>query len=310
VAYVATRQIGQLGLAELNWSPIGGDQPGRQLNTPAFRRTAQTQMVSPVGNSHYDAMQVRFERRFQDFYQLGVNYTWSKSITTAGIPDSDNTLRINIPQYFNLNRSLSNFDRTHNLQITNIVELPFGKGRKWLSGGGVLSRLVGGWQVNNILSFLSGPPFSVTANGGASLNAPESNQRADLVVDQVKILGGVGPGNPYFDPTAFRDPARVSPGVFRFGTAGWNLLRAPGVSNWDFGLFRQFHVTERVTLQFRAESFNFTNTPKFNPPGGNVSNLLFTPGGEISSLNGFTEINGTRPDFPERQFRFGLRVGF
>jgi len=310
VAYVATRQIGQLGIAELNWSPVNGDQAGRQLNTPAFRRTAQTQVVSPVGNSHYDAMQVRLERRFQDFYQLGVNYTWSKSITTAGVPDSDNTLRINIPQYFNLNRSLSNFDRTHNLQITNIVELPFGKGRKWLSGGGVISRLVGGWQVNNILSFLSGPPFSVTANGGASLNAPESSQRADLVVDQVKILGGVGPGNPYFDPTAFRDPARVSPGVFRFGTAGWNILRAPGVSNWDFGLFRQFHVTERVTLQFRAESFNFTNTPKFNPPGGNVSNLLFTPGGEISSLNGFTEINGTRPDFPERQFRFGLRVGF
>jgi carboxypeptidase family protein/TonB-dependent receptor-like protein len=302
VAYVATRQIGQLGFAELNWSPVGGGQAGRQLNTAAFRRRAQTQLVSPVGNSHYDAMQVRFERRFRDFYQLGFNYTWSKSITTAGIPDSDNTLRIDIPQYFYLNRSASNFDRTHNVQISNIVELPFGKGRKWLSKGGVLSGLVGGWQVNNIVSLLSGQPFSVTADG-ASLNAPESDQRADLVKPEVKKLGGVGQGNPYFDPSAFRDPLmRLGPTQQGFGTAGWNLLRGPGISSWDFGLFRQFSITERVTLQFRAESFNFTNTPNFNNPGsGNNTNV---------SNNGFMEITGTRPDFPERQFRFGLRLGF
>lgn len=301
VAYVATRQIGQLGFAELNWSPVGGGQAGRLLNTGVFGRRAQTQLVSPVGNSHYDAMQMRLERRFRDFYQFGFNYTWSKSITTAGIPDSDNTLRIDIPQYFDLNRSVSNFDRTHNVQISNIIELPFGKGRKWLSNGGVLSGIVGGWQLNNIFSFLSGQPFSVTADG-ASLNAPESDQRADLVKSEVTKLGGVGPGNPYFDPSAFADPLRRLTGQFGFGTAGWNLLRGPGISSWDFGLFRQFPITERVTLQFRAESFNFTNTPKFNNPGTNNNTSV--------SNNGFMEITGTRLDFPERQFRFGLRVSF
>ncbi len=317
IAYVATRQIGQLGFAELNWSPINGGQAGRQLNTPAFRRTAQTQLVSPVGNSHYDGMQVRFDRRFRDFYQLGFNYTWSKSITTAGVTDSDGGLRIDIPEYSHLNRSLSNFDRTHNMQITNIVELPFGKGRKWLNGGGALSRVVGGWQLNNIFSFLSGPPFNVTADG-ATLNAPESDQRADLLVEKVKTLGGIGRGNSYFDPLAFQDPRFRLGSSFGFGTAGWNILRGPGISNWDFGLFRMFHISERVTLQFRAESFNFSNTPKFNNPGGNASGpnrdsvtgaILTNPDGTLR-LNGFTEVTSTRADWLERQFRFGVRIGF
>jgi hypothetical protein len=195
--------------------------------------------------------------------------------------------------------------------------LPFGKGRKWLSNGGPLSRVVGGWQINNLISFLSGQPFSVTADG-ATLNAPESSQRADLVKSDVTKLGRVGTGNSYFDPLAFADPVRrLGPGQFGFGTAGWNLLRGPGISSWDFGLFRQFRITEKVTLQFRAESFNFTNTPKFNNPGGNVSapnrdangNILTNANGTLR-LNGFTEITGTRADFPERQFRFGLRIGF
>lgn len=311
IAYVGTRQIRQLGFRELNWSPVGGDQAGRQLNTPAFnRRTAQTRMVAPVGNSHYDALQLRLNRRFSGGYQLDVHYTWSTSITTAGVSNSDNTPRINIPEFFHLNRSLSDFDRTHNLQISSIVELPFGKGRKWLNNGGVLSWIAGGWQVNNIISFMSGQPFSVTADG-ASLRAPESSQRADLVVDQVKIIGGVGRGNSYFDPFAFGDPARtLRPGEFRFGTAGWNLLRGPGISNWDLGLFREFQATDRVNVQLRVECFNCTNTPHFSNPGGNVSNLQLNPDGSIRNLNGFTEITSTRADFPERQLRFGLRLGF
>jgi hypothetical protein len=319
IAYVGTRQIRQLGFTELNWSPVGGGQAGRRLNSPAFNgRTAQTQVVAPVGNSRYDALQARLNRRFSGIYQLDVYYTWSKSITDAGVPDSDNTPRINIPEFFDLNRSLSNFDRTHNLQISNITELPFGKGRRWLNKGGVLSWIAGGWQVNNIISIMSGVPFSVTADG-ASLNAPESSQRADLVAGNVTIIGGVGRGNPYFDPLAFRDPAAsLRPGEFRFGTAGWNLLRGPGIKRWDFGLFRQFHVSEKMNLQFRMEAFNLTNTPAFsnpgatptNNPGTNVSNLQLNPDGSIRNLNGFAEITSTRADFPERQIRFGLRLGF
>lgn len=295
IAYIGTRQIKQIGFLELNYANIGGGNNGRQL-AQKFGRTASTLQIAPIGNSHYDGMQARLERRFKDFYQLNVNYTWSKSITTSGANNSDDTLRINIPQYYALNRSLSSFDRPHNLQISNITELPFGKGRKYLNDHGILSAIVGGWQVNNILSFFSGVPFTVTSSGG-TLNAPGNSQTADLIKSSVEVFGNNGPGQKYFDITAFRavgaDPDTANRA--RFGTAGFNILRGPRRSQWDFGLFRQFRITERFSLQFRAEGFNFTNTPQWGNPNSNRDSSAF---GENTSVSG------------ERQFRFGLRLGF
>ena len=82
-AYVGTRQIDQLGFKELNWSPIGGGQAGRQLNQQ-FGRTGQTRLIAPIGDSQYDALQARLDRRFQNGFQLGVSYTLSKSTGIAG----------------------------------------------------------------------------------------------------------------------------------------------------------------------------------------------------------------------------------
>ena len=295
VAYIGTRQIGQLGFRELNYANINGGNAGRQLALK-FGRTAQTLQVAPIGNSHYDALQTRLDRRFKDFYQLGVYYTWSKSITTSGANNSDDTLRIPIPQYYYLNRSLSSFDRPHNLQITNIIELPFGKGRKYLNDKGALSMVVGGWQVNNIISYFSGVPFTVTSSGN-TLNAPGSSQTADLIKPSVAIFGNKGPGQKYFDVDAFRavgsDPDPNN--RIRFGTNGFNTLRGPNRAQWDFGIFRQFQITERFNLQFRAEAFNFTNTPQWGNPQASRDSSSF---GEISSVSG------------ERIFRFGLRLGF
>jgi hypothetical protein len=300
-AYVGTRQVNQLGFRELNWSPIGGGQAGRQLNQQ-FGRTAQTRLVAPVGNTSYHALQTRLERRFADGFQVGVNYTLSRNKGIAGAPNSDGAPRINIPEYYHLNYGLSDIDRPHSFHLSNIVELPFGTGRRWLNGGGVTSAIVGGWQVNNIVSFFSGTPFNVTS-GGASLNAPESQQRADLV-GTPRILGGTGRGNPYFDPMAFRPVTEA-----RFGTAPWNVLRGPGFWSWDFGLFRELRLMREKTLQLRFEGFNMLNTPRFNNPGGNVSNLQLNPDGSIRNLNGFSEITGTAGG-SERQMRLGLRFGF
>jgi Carboxypeptidase regulatory-like domain/TonB dependent receptor len=294
--YVATRQIRQLGLLDQNWAPLGTGQKGRQLFSK-FGRTAATLLVSPVGGSHYDSLQTRLTRQFAKGYQISANYTWSKSIGVGGADNSDNEPWIKIPQFFDLNRALSGFDRTHSFQLTNLIELPFGKGRKWLSGGGVLSAIAGGWQVNNIVSIQSGTPFRVT-DSGTSLNVDgTSDQRPDMVKSEVKILGGVGPRQKYFDTTAFQ---AVPNNANRFGTAGWSILRGPGITTWDFGLFRRFQVTERFDLQFRAEAFNFTNTPIFSNPQGSFTSSAF---GEISSTN-------ENSYAPNRQFRFGLRIGF
>jgi len=301
-AYVATRQIDQLGFRELNWSPIGGDQAGRQLNQ-RFGRTGQTRLIAPIGDSQYDALQTRLERRFRNGVQLAAYYTWSKSTGIAGNPNSDGALRINIPEYYDLNRSRSDFDRPHSLSITNITELPFGPNHRWLNNGGVLSQVLGGWQVNNILSFYSGTPFSVTASG-TSLNAPENDQRADLVKPDVEILGGIGRTNAYFDPLAFQPVTEA-----RFGTAPFNVLRGPGVASWDLGIFRQVQIRGQMNLQLRVEAFNVTNRPRFSNPGGNVSNLRLNPDGSVRDLNGFAVITSTQ-DGSERQVRFGIRLGW
>ena len=301
-AYVGTRQIDQLGFKELNWSPIGGGQAGRQLNQQ-FGRTGQTRLIAPIGDSQYDALQARLDRRFRNGFQVGVSYTLSKSTGIAGNPNSDGALRINIPEYYDLNKGLSDFDRTHNLNITGIVELPFGPERRWLNDGGLVSQIVGGWQVNNILSFYSGTPFSVTASG-TSLNAPENDQRADQVVDDVTILGGIGANSPYFDPLAFKPVTEA-----RFGTAPFNVLRGPGVASWDLGVFRQFDLPRSANLEVRMEAFNLTNRPRFANPGANVSNLRLNPDGSVNNLNGYAVITGTQ-DGSERQIRFGVRLGW
>jgi carboxypeptidase family protein len=298
-AYVGTRQIDQLGTLELNWSPIGGGQAGRQLNQK-FGRTAQTRLVAPVGDTEYNALQTRLDRRFANGVQLGVSYTLSKSTGIAGAQNSDGVPRIMIPEYYYLNTAISPFDRTHNLNITNVTELPFGPGKPWLNDG-VAAAILGGWQVNNLISFWSGLPFDITASG-TSLNAPESSQRADQVKSDVEILGGIGRGNAYFDPLAFKPVTEA-----RFGTAPWGAVRGPGYANWDFGLFRQIPLPHKADVTIRFEVFNLLNTAHFNNPGGNVSNLQLNPDGSVRNLNGFAEVTSA---YGERQMRLGVRFGW
>ena len=129
-----------------------------------------------------------------------------------------------------------------------------GQGRRWLNDGGVASAILGGWQVNNMISIMSGTPFSVLADD-TSLNLPGSVQTADQVKAAQK-LGGIGRATPYYDPTAFAEVTEA-----RFGNTGYNILRGPGLFNWDFGLTREIAATRGFRVQLRLESYNFTNTP-------------------------------------------------
>jgi hypothetical protein len=304
--YVATRQINQVGFKELNYAPINGGNNGRIL-AAKFGRTAETRMVTPIGNSHYDSLQTSLERRFAAGMQLGVSYTWSKSIGICCTNNSDGLAAIQIPEFYNLNRSVSGIHTPHNLTMNGVWALPFGKGRRFAQSGPA-SWIASGWQVNGIFSAVSGSPFYVTSSS-TSLNAPGSAQRADQVKPEVEILGGAGRGESFFDPLAYRPVTDA-----RFGTAGFNSLRGPGIVNLDLGIFRQFRITERWQVQFRAEAFNSTNTPHFANPGTNVSNLQLNADGSVRALGGYTEITGLqntgRDGIDERVFRFGLRLSW
>lgn len=298
VAYVGSRAIRQMAIVNLNAAGPGGGNPGRTL----FARTgriADIRQVTPFNTAFYDSLQVQVNRRLVPDAQIGLAYTWSKSINYAD--NNDSTLTRSYAPEWGFNRAAAGFDRTHNLQVFGIYELPFGRGRRWATTGPV-AWLAGGWQLNGILSALTGAPFTVTASG-ASVNAPGNTQTADQVKADVRVNGLIGPGERWFDPTAFAPVTAV-----RFGTSGRNTLRGPGQINLDASLFRNFRLTERFNMQFRAEAFNVSNTPAFNNPGADISRATFNTDGSIRATNGFSEITGAAAT--ERQFRFALKVLF
>jgi hypothetical protein len=276
-----------------NWGDLGRGAAGQQLNKKFGRTASTTRLMLPPTSNDYNSLQTTLRRHFGGGFQMQAAYTFSKSLSY--------TDRYPIPSMYWMNRAISPYDRTHNLQVGFTAVAPFGKGARWANSG-VVSALLGGWQLNGIFSRYSGSPFTVGASG-TSLNTSGASQNADQVKEKVEILGGAGRGDPYFDPFAFANVTEA-----RFGTSGINILRGPGVANLDLGLFREFRATEKFRIQFRAEAFNFTNTPHFNNPGSSVSSMQLNADGSIRSLNGYTEITGAQAD--ERQLRFGLRISF
>jgi len=306
--YVATRQVHQQYEININsGNVLGAGTAGQPLNQ-LFGRTATTNFFEPYGHSHYDALQATLGRRFAGGYQIRASYSFSKAISLCCADKEDAGPSITIPGYDRLNRSVQPFDRTQVFTFSGIAELPLGRGKRWLNQGRVATALVSGWQLNGLLNCYTGLPFTVTGSS-TSLNAPGNTQTSDQIKPAVATLGGVGPGQSFFDPLAYASVTQV-----RFGTSGFDVLRGPGQINLDAAIFRTFRVNERVHVQFRAQAFNAANTPHFSNPGSNVGSLVLNPNGTINNLGGFTVISGTtgngREGVDQRAFQLALRVGF
>jgi hypothetical protein len=297
-AYVGSRAIRQTANLNINYAGPGGGNPGRVLAQRFPGRIGNINMIAPFNTANYNALQTQVTRQFSNGGLFGLAYTWSKAINFAD--NSDSGLTWNWIPMWQRNRAVSGFDRTHNLQVYGIYNLPFGKGKRW-SNSGIASWIAGGWQVNGIMSVLSGSAFTV-GSAATSVNAPGNTQTADQVVPEVKILGNIGRGESWFDPYAFLPVTDV-----RFGNVGRNSMRGPGSFGLDASLFRDFNLTERLRLQFRAESFSITNTPRFGNPGATVSSATRNAAGTITSLGGWTEVTSASG---ERQIRFALKLFF
>jgi hypothetical protein len=295
-AFVGSRGIRQTVIQNINSAGPGGGNNGRAL-FPSFGRIANVSYFTPFNTSSYNGLQLQATRHVKGA-ALGFSYTLSRTIDYAD--DEDSGLTWNWVPMLQRNKAVAGFDRTHNFQFFGDYGLPFGKGKRWAQSG-LVSRLAGGWQMNWILSRYSGTPFNVVTSG-TSVNAPGSTQTADQVLGDVQILGGHGSGQPYFDPNAFAPVTGV-----RFGNSGRDIVRGPGFFNLDGSVFRDFSITERFVLQFRAEAFGITNTPQFGNPGATVSSATRNADGSIGVLNGYDEITSATG---ERQFRFALRLSF
>jgi hypothetical protein len=289
-----------MGFININASAPGTGSAGRPL--AALGITADINEILPYGTATYDSLQAQFTRRWASSL-FGASYTWSKAINYG---DNDAGPRIQYLPEKERNRGLAGYDRTHNLQMYWVYDLPFGRGQQWASEGWA-SKLFGGFQINGVASVMSGVPFYVIQGTAPNLLAGGSSQVPNQINPVVAILGGIGAPstNPaqalsggaaslrYFDTTAFA----VENGA-RFGTAGRNNLRGPGFFEMDLGIFRTFSISERIKFQLRAEALNATNHANFANPQADINNANF---GFITATTGPNQ---------SRQWRFGARVSF
>jgi hypothetical protein len=291
VGYVGTQTVGQFARWDGNTAPPGTGSSGRPLFDD-FERTAATYFFNGFLSANYHALQTSLNRRAADGLHVKGAYTYSKAINMVD-DDGTSTLMWNLLDVFARNRAQAGYNQAHVFQLGFSYDVPFGAGKPYANSGAA-RWILGDWQVNGILSAFTGRPFTVTASG-SSLNAPGNSQTADQIKPEVERIGSL---DEYFDKTAFAPVDRTTGTIADFGTTGRNLLTGPGNTNLDLSLFRNFPLTERFTLQFRAEAFNLSNTPHFNNPAVSVN------------AGDFMRITSTQLAAPNRSFRFGLRLGW
>jgi len=140
-------------------------------------------------------------------------------------------------------RALTSFDRTHMLIFNYIYQLPIFTDRSKLSG-----KLLGGWQISGISIYQSGLPLNLGLTGSTIglANRPSVNSGASLSMPKTVAQ--------WFGTSTFAAPA-----FGYFGNAGRNLIRGPGMHEWDVALFKTFHFSERLGFTLRGEAFNLFN---------------------------------------------------
>src|SRR6266478_2011595 len=292
VGYVGTQTVHQFGDIDVNASLPGTGQAGQPFNIAKFsNRTASTLLWQGFLSSNYHSLQAAITRQFSKGLMVKGAYTYSKAINWTD-DDGWAGLDWNDPNILRRNRAQAGFNTPQIFQLAYVYELPLGKGKEWANSGGAATKILGGWQTSGTFSAISGQPGwdSPLRASGATLNAVAQAQTPNLV-RPVKKLGGVGPGNPYYDPTSFAAVTTVA-----YGSVGRNTLLGPGTVNFDFSLFRTVNITERFGVQFRVDASNLFNSPHFNNPNGDLTS------------GSFMEINSAK--FDERQFRLGVRLSF
>ncbi|MBZ5697474.1 MAG: TonB-dependent receptor [Acidobacteriia bacterium] len=253
------------------------------------------------GNSSYNALQIDVTHRLSKGLQFRGNYTWSKNLDiNSGLTGAQaNNQAQMVLDRNDLRRDWgpSALNITSQSNISARYELPFGHGQHWLGNvTGLESKLITGWQLNGIGTFLTGFPFTPLV--GSNRSGDGDIRNPDRVSINPSFTGPVLLDNPkqWFNPSAFILP---TPGTY--GNIGRGTLRGPGLADVDLSLFKNTAVSENVTVQFRAEFFNVFNRSNFGPPNATVFS-----GTAVSPSAGLITTTATYP----RQIQFGLKLIF
>jgi hypothetical protein len=238
----------------------------------------------PQANSNYQSFIASAEHRYKNGLTTLVSFTGGKLLDDAS--QVVNYIgQAGTKQDFycrKCEKSVSSQDVPRRLVTSATYEIPIGKGKRFLGGmPKAADFVIGGWQMNGIATFQKGIPLAIN-NGGNSTGLNSPGIRATDNGQDPALGGAIAQRlNEYFVQGDFSQTPN-----YAFGNVGRFLpnVRQPGTHNLDFSLFKNFKPIERMTVQFRAEAFNLTNSPTWSAPGNNVAQ----PGtfGVVQTANG------------------------
>ena len=248
-----------------------------QLLRPYPQYTGFNQVAPMNRNSLYHSMQLKMEKRFAQGASILGSYTFAKLISdtdtlTAWLEPGGG---LAVQNWYNLRaeRSVALYDVPHRAVISFIYDLPFGKGKPLMGSiGNGMNRIIGGWGINGVSTFQSGNPLSFTMAVNTT-NSQGGGQRPNSTGQSAKLDGSAQSRlTGWFNTSAF-----TATPSFTFGNLARSTtdVRSHGIANYDFTVFKNTRITERVGLQFRTEVFNLFNRVQFGYPGTALGNPQF-----------------------------------
>ena len=267
-SYVGQRNVKQLGSPNIN-QPLPA--PGAVQPLRPYQPFANiTYNGSPIFQSSSNQLQGGVEKRYGNGLLVTTEYQYTRVLGTEAYQS---------PVNYNDSRGNLNNLRRHVLAASYVYDLPFGKGRSWLSGlSGAADRLVGGWQISGVIQGMSGLPFSPSFDSTVQGSPSGAGFRPNVTAGS-SLYPATRTIAQYFNAAAFAAPAN-----FTFGDAAYNLLWGPGQQSWDIGLAKNVPLRERSNLQLRVDAFSVFNHPTFGNPNGDISNSAAV--GRITTAGG------------------------
>jgi len=265
VAYTGSQSRHEHKRFNLNQPTEGTAPQAQRLPYPQFAPALLTS--SDTGHGDFNGISVRVDKRFSGGLFFTGSYQFSKNEdNNSGEIEANDTA---FAWDHEADWALSRYDRTHRSSISFGYDLPWGDGKRWLSEPGLVSRLLGDWQLSGAVRMQSGVPFSVSVSALQNLGSFVP-QRADFAEGREGDKGELEDPTQqrWFDVAAYRVPAAG----FQ-GRAGRNTLRGPAYNRIDLALAKRFPFASTARLEFRVEVFNLFNTTNFGTPASNISNV-------------------------------------
>ncbi|HWB96099.1 MAG TPA: hypothetical protein VG672_05340, partial [Bryobacteraceae bacterium] len=278
--------LGSTSVKLLNsvWVNLAVPGPGPVQSRRPYPQYSMIDYDQNTAPAHYNGLSMKVQKRFANGLSFLSSYTWSHTLDiwstereAAGPQD---------PLNWRADYATSTSDVTHAFLFSNVYELPAGRGKRFLHRG-LLSYVLGNWQWSNIIGLYGGQPIDIQLGVDNASKGRPGGQRPNLA------------GNPFPEHQTrlnwINKAAFLTPAPLQYGNLGRNIMRGPGLKNWDMALSKNIRWRERTTVQLRADFFNTFNFVNFGNPDTTLSSTNF---GVITSARS------------PRSIQFGLKISF